>query len=290
MKKWNRIVIGLSFCLVGVWVTGCCGDVENKLNKCNTNLKKTMGELDSEQANTARLQNLLKGAKEELEGAREENTMLTKRLEALGQDVAAMKQKGELTAEEKARLAAQLEEAKNQMAELKKRQEQAEARVRQFRNMLKRFQDMIKSGAIKVAVRDGRLVVELSEKILFDSGRAKLKKDGEKALSAVTAILKQVPDRNFQVAGHTDNVAIRTRRFRSNWELSTARAVNVVKFMQEEGLDPKRLSAAGYGQNSPVASNDTPEGRAQNRRIEIVLQPNLSELPSLEGVFDKEGE
>lgn len=288
MKKGNRIVIGLSFCLVGFWVTGCCGDVENKLNKCNTNLKKTMAELDSEQANTARLQNLLKGAKEELEGAKEENTMLTKRLEALGQDVAAMKQKGELTAEEKARLAAQLEEAKNQMAELKKRQEQAEARVKQFRDMLKRFQDMIKSGAIKVAVRDGRLVVELSEKILFDSGRAKLKKDGEKALSAVTAILKQVTDRNFQVAGHTDNVAIRTRRFRSNWELSTARAVNVVKFMQEEGLDPKRLSAAGYGQNSPVASNDTPEGRAQNRRIEIVLQPNLAELPSLEGVFDKE--
>ena len=287
MHKKIWMALGMSVCTATLLVSGCCGDVEEKLNKCNKNLKETMAKLDSEQANSTRLARLLKGTKEKLQAAKEENGMLTKRLEALGQDVAAMKRKGQMSAEEKARLAKRLALVKKQMEELKRRQAQAEARVQQFRNLLKKFQEMIKSGKIKVTVRDGRLVVQLSEKILFDSGRARLKKDGKKALSAVTAILKQVPNRNFQVAGHTDNIAIRTRRFRSNWELSTARAVNVVKFMQKEGLDPKRLSAAGYSQYSPVSKNATPEGRAQNRRIEIVLQPNLTELPSLQGVFDK---
>jgi len=287
MHKKIWMALGMSFCTASLLISGCCGDVEEKLNKCNKNLKETMAKLDSEQANSTQLARLLKGTKEKLQVAKEENGMLTKRLEALGQDVAVMKRKGQMTAEEKARLAKRLATVKKQMQALKARQAQAEARVQQYKNLLKKFQEMIKSGKINVTVRDGRLVVQLSEKILFESGRARLKKDGKKALSDVTAILKQVPNRNFQVAGHTDNVAINTRRFRSNWELSTARAVNVVKFMQKEGLDPKRLSAAGYSQYSTVSKNDTPEGRAQNRRIEIVLQPNLSELPSLHGVVDK---
>lgn len=287
MHKKIWMALGMSFCTATLLISGCCGDVEEKLNKCNKNLKETMAKLDSEQANSTQLARLLKGTKEKLQVAKEENGMLTKRLEALGQDVAVMKRKGQMTAEEKARLAKRLATVKKQMQALKARQAQAEARVQQYKNLLKKFQEMIKSGKINVTVRDGRLVVQLSEKILFESGRARLKKDGKKALSDVTAILKQVPNRNFQVAGHTDNVAISTRRFRSNWELSTARAVNVVKFMQKEGLDPKRLSAAGYSQYSTVSKNDTPEGRAQNRRIEIVLQPNLSELPSLHGVVDK---
>lgn len=288
MNGMNRMLVGSAFCVTLLWIAGCCGEVESKLNKCNKNLQKTMAELDSEQAGAARMEELLKSTKQKLEEAQEENLMLTNRLEALGQDVAAMKRRGEMTEEERAELAVRLEEAKSRMSELQRRQQEAEARVQQFRKMLQQFQDMIKSGEVKVAVRDGRLVVELAENVLFDSGQARLKKAGQKALSAVTEILKQVPDRKFQVAGHTDNIAIRTRRFASNWELSTARAVNVVKFMQEQGLDPDRLSAAGYSEYSPVASNDSPEGRAENRRIEIVLQPNLSELPSLEGVMDEE--
>ena len=101
----------------------------------------------------------------------------------------------------------------------------------------------------------------------------------------VTHILKSIPDRKFQVAGHTDSDRIRTRRFPSNWELSTARAVNVAKYMQQMGMKPERLSAAGYAQYSPVAPNDSPENKALNRRIEIVLQPNLAELPSLQGLI-----
>jgi len=97
----------------------------------------------------------------------------------------------------------------------------------------------------------------------------------------VASILTTFPDRIFQVAGHTDNVPIDNARFASNWELSAARAVTIVEFLIDKGMAAENLSAAGYADTQPVAGNLTEEGRAQNRRIEIVLQPNLDELPDL---------
>jgi chemotaxis protein MotB len=91
-------------------------------------------------------------------------------------------------------------------------------------------------------------------------------------------VFKTLKGRTFQVAGDTDDVPIKTQRFPSNWELSTARAVEVVRFLIAQGVDPHALSAAGYGEFDPVASNDKADGRAKNRRIEIALQPNLDEL------------
>lgn len=91
-------------------------------------------------------------------------------------------------------------------------------------------------------------------------------------------------DRKYQVAGHTDDVPIHTARFASNWELSTARAVEVVRFLISNGMKPQQLSAAGFGEFDPAVPNDSTEHRAQNRRIEIVLLPNLSELPSLDNL------
>ena len=94
-------------------------------------------------------------------------------------------------------------------------------------------------------------------------------------------MLASIQNRDFQIAGHTDNKPIKSARFPSNWELSTARGVAVTRFLAANGVPETRLSAAGYADTQPVASNDTPEGRAQNRRIEIVLMPNLDELPDL---------
>ncbi len=174
-----------------------------------------------------------------------------------------------------------VEQLQQALKELRERKARAEARLQTFRSMLERFQKMIASGKLRVRIVRGRMVVELAESILFDSGRANLKEAGEVALAEVAAVLKTIPGRNFQIAGHTDNIPIRSRRFPSNWELSTARAVNVTRFLAEQGMPRERLSAAGYAETQPVASNDTPEQRAQNRRIEIVLMPNLEELPDL---------
>ena len=139
---------------------------------------------------------------------------------------------------------------------------------------------MIQSGQLRVRIQRGRMVVELSENILFDSGKDALKPEGKTALTEVASVLASIQNRDFQIAGHTDNKPIKSARFPSNWELSTARGVVVARFLAENEVPEVRLPPAMDTQ--PVASNDTPEGRAQNRRIEIVLMPNLDEkMPDL---------
>jgi len=182
---------------------------------------------------------------------------------------------------EKAALAKRLGATKQELAELRKQRALAEARARTFRNLIKRLKSMIDSGKLKVRIRKGRMIVQLADKILFDPARTKLKKAGKLALKELAAVLKDIGDRDFLVAGHTDNIPIKTRKYRSNWELSAARAVEVVKYLQSQGVDPKRLAAAGFSEYDPVGDNSTDGGRKSNRRIEIVLLPKLAELPAI---------
>lgn len=128
-------------------------------------------------------------------------------------------------------------------------------------------------------VRD-QLRVDMVDEILFDSGEAELKPAGVAVIRKVGAILKKAANRRIEVQGHTDNVPIRgalAKRFPTNWELSAARATNVARFLQDEAsLDPGKLSASAFSEYKPKASNDTEEGRRQNRRIEILLGPLLA--------------
>jgi len=136
----------------------------------------------------------------------------------------------------------------------------------------------ISTGQIQVTQLKDKLTLNMVEKILFNSGQAEVKESGKKVLDSIAAALKNVQDKDIRVEGYTDNVALSpklTGRFPTNWELSTARATNVVRYLEEkDGLDPSHLIAAGFGQYHPISSNDTPEGRAQNRRIDIVLVPH----------------
>jgi chemotaxis protein MotB len=174
-----------------------------------------------------------------------------------------------------------LANATKSMEDLARAQALAEARAAQFRKLVAGFRKMIDAGKLKVEVRDNRMIVSVGDKILFDPGKTQLKKEGAETLKEVTNVLKEVEGRDFQVAGHTDNVPIRSARFRSNWDLSTARAVEVVNYLVASGMQPSRLSAAGYGDQAPVGPNDTADGRTKNRRIEITLMPNLDDLPPL---------
>lgn len=138
----------------------------------------------------------------------------------------------------------------------------------------------IKRGDVKVTQTDGRIQVDLIDKVLFDSAQAEISPRGEEVLTRLGAILKDIDDRQIQISGHTDDSPITLpdlkAKFATNWELSAARAVNVVRFLSEKaGVKPARLSAAGYGQYRPVAGNITPKGRAANRRIEVLLLPPL---------------
>ena len=114
--------------------------------------------------------------------------------------------------------------------------------------------------------------------VLFDSGKAKVKSEGYAILDKVSAVLKEdVPQLNIGIEGHTDNVPIQYSSWKSNWELSTARALSVLHYLvDKDGISPERVSAIGYGEYSPVASNDTREDRKLNRRVEIVILPQLT--------------
>jgi chemotaxis protein MotB len=153
-----------------------------------------------------------------------------------------------------------------------------------FRGLAEKLRSMVDAGKIKVTVRNGRMLLALPNDILFDSGKVEVKKEGKDAIAEVAKVLAGMTDRNFLVAGHTDNVPIKTARFRSNWDLSSARAVEVTRLLIEGGMNPKQLGAAGYADFDPAADNATPDGQKQNRRIEIVVEPNLSELPNLDNV------
>ncbi|WP_369864824.1 OmpA family protein [Archangium sp. Cb G35] len=154
--------------------------------------------------------------------------------------------------------------------------EALEKKSSEYENLAKSLKDEIKTGKIELSELKGRMVVKMKDKILFSSGSTKLNKEGQEALEKVAQALKDVQGKIIRVEGHTDNVpmpADAKTEFDSNWELSTTRALVVVKLLQEQGVPPTMLSALGYGEYQPIASNQTVDGRSLNRRIEIVLAP-----------------
>ncbi len=182
---------------------------------------------------------------------------------------------------EKGSLAARLGATQQEVEELRRAREAAEKRSQTYRELMAKLRSMIDAGQLKVETRKGKMIVKLSDKILFDPGKTLLKPEGQEALRQLAAVLRDIPDRDFLVAGHTDNVPIRSPKFGSNWELSAARAVEVVRFLQAEGLNPAHLGAAGFSEFDAVGDNADDAGRAQNRRIEVVLMPNIEELPQI---------
>ncbi len=142
----------------------------------------------------------------------------------------------------------------------------------------RRLHQEISNKEVKVEMLERGLVITFVAEVLFDSGKAKLKPQALATLDKVAKVLQTtVKDLRVGIEGHTDNVPIKYSHWKSNWELSVARALSVLHYLvDKEGVDPHRLSATGYGEFHPVASNDTKEGRQQNRRVEIVILPNLS--------------
>ena len=143
-----------------------------------------------------------------------------------------------------------------------------------YEQLLSNMKNEIAQGQVTISELKGKLTVNMEAAILFDSGKADVKPEGLNILGKMVTTLKGVTDKAIRIEGHTDNVQISgglTRTFPTNWELSAARAINVTKFLQQQGLDPAYLSAAAFAEHKPVADNSTREGKAKNRRIEITL-------------------
>jgi chemotaxis protein MotB len=141
----------------------------------------------------------------------------------------------------------------------------------EYDSLVRNLKEEVKKGELQVRQYKNMLTVEAAEQLFFDSGRADLKDSGKAVLKSVGEALKGYEDKVIRVVGHTDNVPIKTKVFPSNWELSVARATTVVRYLQEVGIPPERMIAAGRGEYQPLAANDDAEGRTKNRRIEITL-------------------
>jgi len=175
-------------------------------------------------------------------------------------------------------LSMSLEQTKARLEEVRRAHLAAEARAALFRELTMKLKRMVDDGQLSIVLRDGRMVLQLPNDVLFDTGRTEIKPNGQTALKAIAGVIKTMQKRQFQIAGHTDNVPISTERFASNWELSSGRALTVVHFLIAQGVAAPMLSAAGYGEMDPIAANDTTEGKRKNRRTEITLLPNIDEL------------
>lgn len=215
------------------------------------------------------------------------NTMQVQ-LDTLVADVNSLKEKirsdeGSLTVKESELRAArdrllELQALVDELSKSKKKLEAAKAELEkksgEYEQLASALRDEIEAGRIELMELRGRTTVKMKDKILFASGSTTIGAEGRDALRRVAEALRGLRGRSVRVEGHTDNVPTSAGGpFPSNWELSTARALAVVHALQAGGVDPTRISAAGYGEFQPIAENETPEGRSLNRRIEIVLVP-----------------
>ncbi|MGY6561379.1 MAG: OmpA/MotB family protein [Luteibaculaceae bacterium] len=140
------------------------------------------------------------------------------------------------------------------------------------------------SDELSVEIRNGKVYVSMSNKLMFNSGSANIENKGKEALQALADVLNKNDEIDILVEGHTDNVPIRTAQFRDNWDLSVARATSIVRILTDTyQVDPVRVTASGKGEFAPRATNETAEGRALNRRTEIILSPKLDELLEMLG-------
>jgi chemotaxis protein MotB len=180
--------------------------------------------------------------------------------------------------QQKAALEKELESKVGEIS--KEKEEQIDRLKNAYEKLVADMEKEIEDGQIQITQLADRLSVSMVDRILFPSGEADITPAGLKILERVGNILKGTENKIIRVEGHTDNVAIHSKlqeKFPTNWELSTARAINVVRFLQDNtGIEPARLQAIGMSEYHPVASNKTKEGRSQNRRIELILLPNAA--------------
>ncbi len=144
-----------------------------------------------------------------------------------------------------------------------------------YEDLAKKLNEIIEKNSltevIKIREEDRGIVLQVDESILFDPGKAEIKEGSIDILNTISKIIEET-DNDIVAEGHTDNVPINTAKYKSNWELSTARAMNIVKyFIENKNISPTRLSVKGYGEYNPIAPNDTPENRTKNRRVDILI-------------------
>ncbi len=235
-------------------------------------LEKENGQLNSDLTNVrSQISDLEQQSASGRASSQEEIAKLQKQASDLEANAARIAKEREQLRQEQARLAAALDQ------ERAAKEEEIKRLTRTQEELSKSLQDEISKGNITIQQVRDRLTINMVDRVLFDSGQAQVKPAGVQVLKQVADVLNKITDKQIRIEGHTDNVPISSKlqdRYKTNWELSTARATIVVRYLIDQGgVDRQYLSAVGYADTHPLASNDTDEGRSSNRRIEIVLYP-----------------
>jgi chemotaxis protein MotB len=263
-----------SICALAL-ATGCVtqGKYDTAMQRAQSleeQLKEEKGARAAADEKVRQLEEQVKGLERDKEALSTRLNTSEARLTAGAAERRALEQKiVELTA-----LNDELARSKRKLAEAK---EALEKKSTEYESLAKSLEKEISEGKIELSELRGRMTVNLKDKILFASGSARVGKEGQEALLKIAEALKGVQGKIIRVEGHTDDVPTDPKGpFPSNWELSLARAMAVVRALQDAGVDPTVLSAAGYGPYQPVAPNDSADHRSLNRRIEIVLAPGAA--------------
>lgn len=234
--------------------------------------------ISSLQADSARLEQQVAGLRSDVAGLKQNLADLNKKMDASNRAAAGTiaSQQNALQKSEQ-ELADQQRKLQSLQTLLEQQKKNADALRQKMADALVKFN----SNELSVSVKNGKVYVSLQENLLFPSGSATVNAKGKEALGKLAEVLNANQDITVNIEGHTDSVPIRTR-FEDNWALSTARATSIVRILTKDyQVDPTRVVASGHSQYDPVDANATPEGRAKNRRTEIILSPRLDELYKL---------
>jgi len=235
---------------------------------------------------TANLKSAIKKLEKQYSNLLNDNNTKTEQFSlALKQKSDEIKQKSDELKKKSDELAAKeklLTERESSLFQLKKDIAHRDSITARLNNILRNALLGFKSDELSVEIKDGKVYVSLSDKLLFKSGSAAVESKGIEAIKVLADVLSKNPDVDILVEGHTDNLPIKTPIYKDNWDLSAARAISIVRILTTEyKITPTRLTASGRGEFSPKATNTTPEGRASNRRTEIILSPKLNEIMKL---------
>ncbi|MBP9151206.1 MAG: OmpA family protein [Flavobacteriales bacterium] len=260
--------------------------------------KEAVVERDSLCVRTTDLEGVLAATEKDLKKTKEELSASEKKAENLTEELSASQKAFDnlkLSSGAKvAGLSSDLAAKEKELANREERLKMLEEILKKQDELMSALNDRVKkalmgfdSDELSVEMRDGKVYVSMSDKLLFKSGSDAVEPKGVDAVKKIADVMNKNSDINMAVEGHTDSIPINTNRFKDNWDLSVARATSVVRILTGDGVDATRLIASGKGEFSPKASNSTKEGRATNRRTELVLSPKLNELLQLLGQYEK---
>jgi chemotaxis protein MotB len=272
--------IGIALIAAGLMTTGCVSSGKFKKLEATKN-----GEITALQEQKSALETEKKSLEQQKATLETDNNLLKQQVMSLDQTKAALEQQVASLQQTRSTMERQVgslrQERTTAMQQVGTLQQQnaalqaaSQRQQQQYQALVEGLSSEVEKGQLQVRQYQDMLTVDVAEQLFFDSGRAKLKPGGKDVLKRVGEMIKDYEDKLIRVVGHTDNVPIAKAYqsvFPTNWELSVARATNVVRFLQEVGVSPEHMVASGRGEYEPVAANDTPEGRQKNRRIEIML-------------------